>query len=159
MKITRRQLKRLIRETIDPVSYTEKIRSMLETNDISNITQAIALLQAGLFEDASEKEKRDLAQMFYDMTIGWWNHSPKHYRIMQRDLADYIADPDMDWVVSHSEALKLEKKIEIEDQEWFDRSKAVAELLGIHTQALIGSRRAYLDFEDFYKQFYEAGIF
>ena len=159
MKITRRQLRSIIKETIEPKSFAEKIASMIESGDSSNVMLAMNFIQSGIFEDASEEEKRNLAQLFYNMTIGWWNDPPKHYRIMQRDLADYIADPDMDWVVSHSEALKLEKKIEIEDQEWFDRSKAVAELLGIHTQDLTGSRRVYFDFEDFYKQFYEAGIF
>ena len=61
MKITKSQLRRIIRETIEPTSYIEKIRSMIETDDISNIMQAIAILQSGLFEDAPEKEKRALA--------------------------------------------------------------------------------------------------
>jgi hypothetical protein len=159
MKITRKQLRQLIRETIEPVSYAEKIRSMIETGDISNIMQAIAVVQSGLFEDAPERERRALAQMFYDMTVGWGNNPPRQYRIMKRDLDDYMSDPDMDWVISHSRAREIEAQLDMELKEWWDRSKAIAEILGIRTQDLTGSYQVYLDFEDFYKRFYEAGIF
>ena len=159
MKITRRQLRSIIKETIEPKSFAEKIASMIESGDSSNVMLALNFIQSGIFEDASEEEKRNLAQLCYDMTIGWWNDPPKQYKIMQRDLNDYMSDPDMDWVVSHSRAREIEEQLDIEHDAWWDRSKAVAELLGIRTQELTGSRRVYFDFEDFYKQFYEAGIF
>lgn len=159
MKLTRRQLRSIIKETIEPKSFAEKIASMIESGDSSNIMLAMNFIQSGIFEDASEEEKRNLAQLFYNMTIGWWLNPPKNYRIMKRDLDDYMSDPDMDWVVSHSRAREIEEQLDIELETWFSRSKAIAELLEIHTQDLTGSSQVYLDFEDFYKLFYEAGIF
>jgi len=162
MKITRKQLRIIIKEAIEPGSYAEKIISMIETDDISNIKQALNLVQSGILEDAPDDEKKYIAQMLFDMTIGWKNKPSKRIQTMRRDLDDYMADPDMDWVISHSKALKVEEQLDIDSKEWFARSKAVAELLDIDSYELTGDtgyKRTYDKFEDFYNQFYEAGIF
>ena len=60
MKITRRQLRSIIKETIEPKSFAEKIASMIESGDSSNVMLALNFIQSGIFEDVSEDSPKPI---------------------------------------------------------------------------------------------------
>ena len=160
MKITKNQLRRIIKEAIESIdmSPASKLLALLEDEDTFN--SAIDLMYPGVLEDASDDQKRNIARIMFNRTRGWHENMPKKVRDMERDLRDYERNPDAEWVISYSKAKEYEVSYAQELQDWFDRSKAVAELLDIYYDDLTtGSASPYDNFDTFYKAFEDAEIF
>ena len=160
MKITRRQIRKIIKEAIESsdLSPGSKLLALLEDND--SFYSGLSLMYPGVLEDASDDEKNQIARVIFNKTRGWHDNPPTYVRDMERDIRDYDDNPDAEWVISHSKAKEYKELYENEVEEWFNRSKAVGELLDIYYYDLTNSSATqYDDFNTFYKAFEDAEIF